>query len=108
MAVKMMPPLPPDIIAAIGNPPTPCAWPSDADIGFWMKIKARKEIDDGLINTREDVELRLHTYAEWFEAMSTVISDEVAARWMRYEQMFSASCLKYLRELKEYETSFKK
>jgi len=96
-------PLPPDILAAIESPPTARPWPPDPEMGLAMKIKARKEIDEGLYKTREDIDARTRMYAEWFNSMEGVLRPETIENWMRYELMFAASAIKYLRELKEAE-----
>lgn len=90
--------LPPDIVDAIGSSPIPREWPTDAEMGAFLRWKARKDINDHIISTKEDVYQRLRTHAEWLQGASE-LQDATIIRWMRYEQMYAASALKYINEL---------
>jgi len=96
-------PIPPDVLEAIGEPKHPLPRPSDAEWGFWMKCKARKEIDEGLYKTVEDIDERTKMYVNYFNGMADYLKPETIQYWMKIELMYAASAIKYLRELREAE-----
>lgn len=97
------PPIPPDVLEAIEHPKNPLPSPTDAEWGFWMKCKARQEINEGIYKSVSDIDARTRLYANWFNSMTEYLSPETIRQWMKIELMYAASAIKYLRELKEAE-----
>lgn len=94
--------IPPDMLAAIGNP-TARTILTDAEIGWQMKIKARKLIDDGEIKDEKTLRQYSATRIKWITGL-TYISEDTRAYWLKFEQSFVRSARKYLAELREAES----